>query len=215
MAEKRKIVVIGGGGHAKSVIGVLKNLPEYEIAGYTDVNPECWCKGLDVPFLGGEEVLPELKEQGVECAVLGIGSVGRSVQRRNDIVQKAIDCGFEFPPVVAPSAVVDQGARLGQGCVVMPGAVVNIGAQVGEFCIVNTACVVEHDVVLGKNVHLASGVVTAGAVSFGADTHVGTGARIIQKINVGKNAVIGAGAVVIRNVPDGALVVGVPAKERV
>ncbi len=46
----------------------------------------------------------------------------------------------------------------------------------------------------------------------GEGTHVGIGACVIQGIKIGKWATIGAGAVIIKDVPDGAVVVGNPAK---
>ncbi len=41
---------------------------------------------------------------------------------------------------------------------------------------------------------------------------IGTGAIIICGITIGENAMIGAGAVVTKDVPDGAVVMGVPAR---
>lgn len=46
----------------------------------------------------------------------------------------------------------------------------------------------------------------------GNDVFIGAGARVLGDIRVGDNAVIGANAVVIKDVPDGATVVGIPAK---
>lgn len=44
--------------------------------------------------------------------------------------------------------------------------------------------------------------------------HVGTGAKVIGPITVGANSRVGANAVVVDNVPDGTVVMGVPARER-
>ena len=42
---------------------------------------------------------------------------------------------------------------------------------------------------------------------------VGTGAQVLQYVTVGEGATVGAGAVVTKDVPPGATVVGIPAKE--
>ena len=34
---KEKIVILGGGGHAKVIISILKKIDKYEIVGYTDL----------------------------------------------------------------------------------------------------------------------------------------------------------------------------------
>ena len=44
---------------------------------------------------------------------------------------------------------------------------------------------------------------------------IGAGARVLGPVVVGKGAQIGANAVVVRDVPDGAIVVGVPGQVRV
>jgi UDP-2-acetamido-3-amino-2,3-dideoxy-glucuronate N-acetyltransferase len=45
-----------------------------------------------------------------------------------------------------------------------------------------------------------------------AEAHVGMGAVVLEGRKVGRRAVVGAGAVVTRDVPDGCVVVGVPAR---
>jgi acetyltransferase-like isoleucine patch superfamily enzyme len=49
-------------------------------------------------------------------------------------------------------------------------------------------------------------------ITIGDDVWIGVGARIVDGVSIGNGCVIGAGAVVINNVPDYAIVAGVPAK---
>ena len=49
-------------------------------------------------------------------------------------------------------------------------------------------------------------------VVIGKDCWIGTGAKILKGVNVGNGAIIGANAVVTKDVPEYAIVVGVPAK---
>jgi UDP-perosamine 4-acetyltransferase len=53
----------------------------------------------------------------------------------------------------------------------------------------------------------------AGAVTVGERAHVGIGAVVIEGIRVGDGALVAAGAVVVRDVPAGARVAGVPARD--
>jgi serine acetyltransferase len=77
---------------------------------------------------------------------------------------------------------------------------------------VNTGAIVEHECEVGEAVHVAPGACLAGRVRVGACAFVGVGAQVIQCLSVGEGATIGAGAVVIGDVPEGATVVGVPAR---
>jgi serine O-acetyltransferase len=49
--------------------------------------------------------------------------------------------------------------------------------------------------------------------TIGSDVRIGTGAKVIGRVEVGAGARIGANAVVVDDVPEGATVVGVPARE--
>lgn len=71
---------------------------------------------------------------------------------------------------------------------------------------------------LGKNCVVFNGVTLGAAILGGKAPIVGdnvvicTGAKLIGDIKVGSNVIIGAGAVVVKDVPDNAVVAGVPAK---
>lgn len=73
--------------------------------------------------------------------------------------------------------------------------------------------VVSHGCVLGSFVTVCPGAVLAGEVTVGDGVLVGANATVIHGgITIGRNAVIGAGAVVTHDVPEGAVVVGNPAR---
>ncbi|MCD8001104.1 MAG: gamma carbonic anhydrase family protein, partial [Oscillospiraceae bacterium] len=70
-----------------------------------------------------------------------------------------------------------------------------------------------HPLRIGNNVTIGHNAVIHCA-SVGDNTLVGMGARLLDGAVIGKNCIIGAGAVVKErdNVPDGTMMVGVPAK---
>ncbi len=120
--------------------------------------------------------------------------------------------GIVMPNLIHPTAVVSPSARIAAGCTVLANAVIHTNASVGMGCIVNTASIVEHDCVIGDFVNLSPKTAMAGHTKIGNKSFLGIGCTIIDAITVGKEAVIGAGAVVSRDVPEHAVVAGVPAK---
>ncbi len=68
------------------------------------------------------------------------------------------------------------------------------------------------DCVIGDFAHIAPNVSIAGNVSIGEGSQIGIGASIVQGVTIGKWAVVGAGSVILDDVPDYAVVVGVPGK---
>ena len=92
----KKIVVIGGGGHAKVIISILKKDRNYDIFGYVDIVDNGQILG--VPYLGDDTVLSGLTEKGVTQAALGIGHTD-DLSLRMLLAKKTLEIGFSFPGI--------------------------------------------------------------------------------------------------------------------
>lgn len=79
--------------------------------------------------------------------------------------------------------------------------------EVGKFCMFAA------DVTLTNGGHDRNSFSPfSGSLIIGAGCWFGNGARIIGPLTIGNNVIVAAGAVVVSDVPDGAIVAGVPAK---
>jgi acetyltransferase-like isoleucine patch superfamily enzyme len=85
-----------------------------------------------------------------------------------------------------------------------------VNSEFGKHCIINTNASVDHDCKIGDFVHISPKVTLAGNVTVDEGSHIGIGSTVIQGRHIGKWVTIGAGAVIIEDVPDYAVVVGVP-----
>ncbi|WP_372967401.1 acetyltransferase [Microbacterium sp.] len=200
----RELVLLGGGGHARSVVAALALAGE-EVLGF--LGPEASNGDLELPRLGGDELLAGYDPHRI-AIVNGLGAIAAR-ERMHRLVEAL---GLPIASVLHPRSFVDPSARLGAGVQVLAGAIVNAGAVIGDGVLINSGSIVEHGVVVGNHAHLAPGSVVAGDVRIGERAHIGLGARIIQGVTVGSGSTVGAGAVVLTDVPDGATVVGVPAR---
>ncbi|MFO1228350.1 acyltransferase [Roseateles sp.] len=147
---------------------------------------------------------------------------------------------------IHPSAIVDEGAVLGEGCRVWHFVHISAGAHIGRGCSFGQNVFVGNDVVIGNNVKIQNNVSVYDAVSLEDDVFcgpsmvftnvynpraavtrkaeyrrtlvrqgatLGANSTIVCGTTIGRYAFIGAGAVVNRDVPDFALMVGVPARQ--
>ena len=205
-----EIVVLGGSGHAKVLISVLKKA-DYRVIGYVD--PIDHGTVLEVPWLGEDEVLPDIRSRHPNCrAAIGIGKIDAGSGRRWELHAQLQSMGFIMPPIISPHAVVNEGVDLGAATVVFDGAVINSGTQIGQAGIINTNSTVEHDCRIGDNVHISPGATLTGGVLIGDHCMVGIGANIIQGISICDNCMIGAGATVVEDIKKPGTYIGSPAR---
>lgn len=207
-----KLILLGGGGHCKSVLDTLFRLKEYDEIVITDPNLPKGTKVMGCTVVGGDEVLPELRNQGFSKAFITAGDVGQP-NSRGKMAQYAKSQGLQFPNIIDPLAYVAETATMGEGNYIGKNAVINVGAKIGNYCIINTASIIEHEAIIGNVCHVATGAKVLGEVVLGDNCFVGAGSTIIQCLHLGNNVTIGAGAVVNRSVPANIIAVGVPVKE--
>lgn len=205
------IIVIGGGGHAKVLIELIKEGGDYQIAGILDPKLEVGEQVKGVPVLGTDAELSRLQEQGIENVAIAVGSV-KSNLLRTTLFEQCQELGLNIPVLVHHRAILSAEVVLSAGVQIMAGAIIQTDTTIGAGAVINTGAQVDHDCQIGNHAFLAPGVVLSGGVTVGDHSFVGAGAVVIQGVNIGEKAVIAAGAVVIQDVEDGALVKGVPAK---
>lgn len=208
----RKIIVIGGGGHAKVVISILKKLKTYRILGYVANENNREILGAD--YLGDDGMLPKVICRNKKCcAAVGIGNIEIS-EKRVEVFEKLIKLGYELPAIVSPDSIVNEDVQIGKGTVVCDGAVINSGSRIGEGVIINTKSSVDHDCNIADFAYLAPGATICGGVVVGKNSIIGAGATVIQYKTIGKNCVVGAGAVVVTDCNKSGQYLGVPAKRK-
>ena len=204
----RKLLLLGGGGHCRSVLDSILSLELYSDIGIV-LPDNSEISGAYV--VGTDRDLPTLFQQGWTDAFIAVGSVGNTALRRM-LFEMVKQIGFHIPSLIDKTAAIAREVQIGEGCFVGKNAVVNTGASLGCCTIVNTGAIVEHDCVVGDFSHISSGAVLCGQVGIGHDTHIGANAVIRQQIAIGNEVMIGLGSVVVNNIPDGVTAYGNPCR---
>lgn len=205
--DKKKIILIGGGGHSHSVIDVIESAGR-EILGIIE-RPECGMSSvLGHPVLGTNEDICRYID--VAEFVIAVGQIMTADVRigLSEIVHEA---GGMFATIVSPLAHVSSHARIGAGTVVMHYANVNAGAGVGNHCIINTRSNIEHDAVVGDYCHISTGATLNGDCRIGDRVFIGSHAVVCQGVAIPSDTIVGAGSVVVKSIDNSGVYYGNPA----
>jgi len=191
---KPDILLIGGGGHCRSVIDVIEQENKFNIAGIIDLKENIGKTVLGYPIVGCDDDLEKLKDN-YSYAVITLGQL-RTADTRRRIFRKLKDLGYKLPVIVSPRAYVSKHVSLGEGTVVMHGVIINACAKVSNNCIINTKALLEHDVIVGDHCHISTAAVVNGGVKVGDGTFYGSNAVSRQGIEITPESFIKAGSVV-------------------
>ncbi len=202
MNEAHCLVLLGCGGHARSVADVALS------AGF-----DVFCF-VDEQAKEGENVLgfPVQRELPPHSTELSYFACAGENRQRFSQIHALRAAGLPLATVIAPTATIGRGAVVSPGCFVGHHAHVGPMARVGVGCIVNTAAVVEHDCVLGECCHVSVNSTVAGSSSLGDCVFLGAGGIVIDKISVASDVTIGAGGVVIGSIELPGIYVGIPVR---
>lgn len=203
-----KILLVGAGGHCKSVLDSLLNLNEYEEVAIID--RDCVCKTImGVKVIGCDDDLEKLYNIGFENAFVTIGDI----QLRIKLYNKLIDIGFNIPNIIDKTAIISKFSKMENGIFIGKGSIINANSQIGKCTIINTGAIIEHDCIVGNFVNIAPAVVVAGAVEIGNNSNIGLNTSIREGISIGENAVVGMGSVVTKDISKNILAYGNPCRE--
>ena len=190
----KNIILIGGGGHCKSVIDVIEYQNEYIIAGI-----------VDQPAMFGNEVLGYkviADDSGISAlatkyknAIITLGQI-ENADRRVELFNLAIEAGFELPAIISPRAHVSKHSKVGKGTIVFHDALINANTIVGENCIINSKALIEHDCIIESHCHISTQATINGNVSVGSCSFIGSHSITKQNISIGNNSFIKAGSIV-------------------
>lgn len=205
--EQKYILLVGGGGHCKSVIEVAESAG-YTILGILDRQEEMGKTVLDYNVIGGDDDIPQYLDKAE--FVISVGFI-KNPSLRIKLYNKVKEAGGKLATLIASTAHVSRYATLGEGTVVMHHAFVNAGAQIGNNVIINTFANIEHDAVIGNQCHISTGTMVNGDCMVGNNVFVGSQSVLTNGISIGDNIVVGAGSVVLKSINEKGIYTGNPA----
>jgi len=179
---KEKILLVGGGGHCRSVIDVIELEDRYEIAGIIDKKELVGQDVLGYKVVGCDDDLEDLFRK-YKYAIVTVGQI-----KSNSLRVKLFDAlkaiGYELPSIISPLSYVSKHSTIGEGTIVLHQALINSNVTIGKNCIINSKALIEHDCIVEDSCHISTASVLNGGVVVKEGTFFGSNATSKEGIEI-------------------------------
>ena len=203
----QSLILVGGGGHCKSVIDVAESAG-YNILGILDMPEDVGKQVLDHKVIGTDDDIPQYVDKAE--FIITVGFI-KNPATRIILYNKVKEAGGKLATIIASTAHVSKYSTIGEGTVVMHQAFVNAGAHIGANCIINTFCNIEHDAQIGDQCHISTGTMVNGDCKIGERVFVGSQSVLANGITIGDDIIVGAASYVRKSISDKGIYAGNPA----
>lgn len=209
-----KIIVIGGGAHARLTIDIIETMGRYEILGIIDKESRQGALIAGYRVLGGDDSLASIIDQGIRFAAMGIGGFKDNLLRKK-VFLEAKEKGIRFINPVHPRTIISRKTTIGEGTTIFAGVIINNDVFIGDNCIIATGSSIDHETIIENHVLVSAGVTIGGCVKIKEGTLLALGSKVVSGITIGKNSLVAAGAVVVSDIANNQKVFGIPAKAKI
>ena len=190
----KDIILIGGGGHCKSVIDVIEQEGQFKIAGIVDKPEFLGSDILGYSVIGNDSDLGILVKK-YKYALVTVGQI-KSPLLRMKLFELAKKSGFILPNIISPRAYISKYTTVGKGTIIMHDVLINADAKIGENCIINSKALIEHDCSISKHCHISTNATINGGVTVKTGCFVGSGATTKESITIEENSFVKVGSLV-------------------
>ncbi|BCX66891.1 acetyltransferase [Pseudomonas izuensis] len=203
MALMNGVLILGFGGHARSVADVALSLGVKQLR-FIDSNAR------PNENFGGFPVLSEwMLELPDGWSVMPASGDNAARQAQ---IEEIIKRGWPLATLIAPTATIGFGSNVGPGTLIAHHAHVGPMAVVGSGCIINTGAIIEHECIVGDYTHVSVNATVAGRCRIGSRCFLGASSTVIDGVSVGDSVMLGAAACAHRDLVEPGTYIGVPAR---
>lgn len=190
---KKKIAIIGAGGHGK-VVGEIALINQYDTIDFFD-DQISYIKNFPFGIVGNIEFLKKnIKNYDNFFVAIGDNTI------RCDKISWLKKEKKNIVSLIHPKSTVSQFSYIEAGSCVMANAVINAGTSIKEGVIINTSSSIDHDCSIEDYSHISPNCSLSGNVSVGKFTHLGTGTSVHPGINIGQNVKTGIGSKIYKDI---------------
>jgi len=206
----KKCIIVGAGTYGQVYATYLS--AEYEIIGFVDDDPAL----LDTEVVGFK-ILGTVKSL-MEKTIFAPSDVSIFVPIGNNEVRCSLlqifkSQGFYTPSFIHKSVSMDASTEIGNAVYILPSCSIMPYVQIGDNVMISMGVNIAHHVKIENGCFFSQGTNVGASITVQENAYVGIASTLMTGVkSIGRNSLIGAGAVVIKDVPNNAIMAGVPAK---
>ena len=203
----QKAIILGAGTYGHVYAEYLKN--SYHIIGYIDDDESLVGKAFNgIKVLGDRNFLFKKIDKDVAVFVpIGNNDI------RVGLLQQLNRLDFETPSFIHSQTIIHNSVKIGNACYILPNSCIMPCTILNDFVMVSMGVNIAHHNIIEDGCFFSQGSNIGASVHIKRKSYFGINSTLMTGVkNVGENALIGAGAVVVKDVPDYAVMAGVPAK---
>jgi sugar O-acyltransferase (sialic acid O-acetyltransferase NeuD family) len=208
MNKESSLILIGGGGHCKSCIDIIRSIGKYQIIGILDIPEKIGEQIEGYPIIASDDKIQELANQ-YDFFFITIGQIRTNIPRVR-IYNRLKEISCNLPVIMSSNAYISKFSTISEGSIIMHGCVVNTNVKIGVNCIINTGAVIEHDSTIGNHTHISTGAIVNGNCVIGNNVFVGSNSVVFNNIIIPDNTIIGAGSLIHKSIERSGVYIGNP-----
>jgi acetyltransferase EpsM len=211
----KKIVIIGGGGHAGIILDCIKAQNKYQPIGYLDKKKGNFYHE-DIKYLGDiDNFFKNIKKKYKNEKLYFTIAIGDNFVRKKIYFYliKNKKLSLNWATLIHPSASISSKVKIAKGAQILNGSIISFNTKISKLVCINTGATIDHDNYFASFSGAGPGACTGGNVKVGEISFLGINSSVKHNINIGKNVIVGGNSFVNSNCEANSVYVGVPARK--
>lgn len=200
----KKIILIGSGGHASSVIESMDNA-KFKFVGYIDKFKEINISKKIISNDIDEKVVEDFSDCYFFVAI-GDNKI------RDSWFKKIQKYKLKTVNIIDETAIIGKSVNIGTGNYIGKNVTITADVYIGNNNIINTGSIIDHGTKVSDSCNISPGAILNGDVIVNDLAWICSGCIIFGQKKIGRNSICGAGSIINKDVDDNWVVVGNPMK---